>query len=200
MRRWWGTETPTEELKTDISYQEQEQEHLKEQELEQEHQMEQEQEEQEELKEYTPRSVDPDLCTKKNSSQKADKGAETEGSPGNSPKAARCGEQTAVVGPVTGERITIAPTSSTAQWRSSSRAPSHPRTALRREGHSLQHMQHVAMEQVKSRGHFNISAREFLWIRKYQAISRGPNSHLTSHICSPGLLFIICNLILVNSV
>ena len=44
-------------------------------------------------------------------------------------------------------------------------------------GHSLQHMQCVALEQVKSRDPFIILARESLWIRKYQAISHGLNSH-----------------------
>ena len=44
-------------------------------------------------------------------------------------------------------------------------------------GHSLQHMQVIALEQVKSKDTDIIVAQESLWIRKYQAVSHGPNSH-----------------------
>ena len=44
-------------------------------------------------------------------------------------------------------------------------------------GHSLQHMQVIALEQVKSKDPYIILAREFYWIRKYQAVSHGLNSH-----------------------
>ena len=44
-------------------------------------------------------------------------------------------------------------------------------------GHSLQHMQVIALEQVKSKDPYIILARESFWIRKYQAVSHGLNSH-----------------------
>ena len=44
-------------------------------------------------------------------------------------------------------------------------------------GHSLQHMQVIALEQVKSKDPYIIFARESFWIRKYQAVSHGLNSH-----------------------
>ena len=44
-------------------------------------------------------------------------------------------------------------------------------------GHELHHMQCIALEQVKSKDPFIILARESLWIRTYQAISHGLNSH-----------------------
>ena len=44
-------------------------------------------------------------------------------------------------------------------------------------GHNLQHMQFLALEQVKSKDPYVILARESFWIRKYQAISHGLNSH-----------------------
>ena len=44
-------------------------------------------------------------------------------------------------------------------------------------GHSLQHMQCIAIEQIKSKDPYVILARESFWIRKYQAISHGLNSH-----------------------
>ena len=44
-------------------------------------------------------------------------------------------------------------------------------------GHSLQHMQCIALEQVRSKDPYVILARESFWIRKYQAISHGLNSH-----------------------
>ena len=44
-------------------------------------------------------------------------------------------------------------------------------------GHKLHNMQFLALEQVKSKDPFIILARESLWIRTYQAISHGLNSH-----------------------
>ena len=44
-------------------------------------------------------------------------------------------------------------------------------------GHSLQHMQVIALEQVKSKDPYIILARESFWIRQYQAVSHGLNSH-----------------------
>ena len=44
-------------------------------------------------------------------------------------------------------------------------------------GHSLQHMQFVAIEQVKSQDPYVILARESLWIRIYQSINHGLNTH-----------------------
>ena len=44
-------------------------------------------------------------------------------------------------------------------------------------GHQLQHMQCIALEQVKDKDPYIILARESLWIRRYQAISHGLNSH-----------------------
>ena len=44
-------------------------------------------------------------------------------------------------------------------------------------GHSLQHMQVIALEQVKSKDPYVILARESYWIQKYQAVSHGLNSH-----------------------
>jgi hypothetical protein len=44
-------------------------------------------------------------------------------------------------------------------------------------GHSLQHMQVIALEQVKSKDPYIILAQESYWIRTYQAVSHGLNSH-----------------------
>ena len=44
-------------------------------------------------------------------------------------------------------------------------------------GHQLQHMQFIALEQVKNKDPYIILAQESLWIRRYQAISHGLNSH-----------------------
>ena len=44
-------------------------------------------------------------------------------------------------------------------------------------GHELHHMQCIALEQVKSQDPFIILARESFWIRTFQAISHGLNSH-----------------------
>ena len=44
-------------------------------------------------------------------------------------------------------------------------------------GHSLQHMQFLPIEQVKSQDPYVILARESLWIRKYQSINHGLNTH-----------------------